>query len=223
MPPSELAAYLQVDAIRADTLPPSWNVAPTDPVYAAAQSSKGERLLGTYKWGLVPSWSKSASGGAKMINARAETLEQKFGPALSRRRCLVPAAGFFEWERREDGTKQPWFIAHGDGTPLVFAGLWEIWRPRDPQTSDGPPDDEPLRTCTIVTTSSNDTIARLHDRMPVVLAADDWDRWLDRSVTNPAAVTDLLVAAPPDEFVLRPANPKVNSVKNNGPELLVAQ
>ena len=144
-----------MDGVRAEALDPSWNVAPTDRVYAAAERAAREgepaqRVLGTYRWGLVPSWAKDPSIGSRMINARAETLERKFRRALERRRCLVPADGFYEWERRDDGTKQPWFIVRADGAPMVFAGLWELWRPP------GAEGDEPLRTCTIITTEAND-------------------------------------------------------------------
>lgn len=217
MEPAELAQYLGIDEIRTEAIPPSWNVAPTDPVYAAAENKEGRRLLGTYKWGLVPSWADDPKVASRMINARAETVADKFGPALSRRRCLVPAAGFYEWERLADGTKRPWFITRADGEPLVFAGLWEVWRPKDAG------DDVPLlRTCTIITTGANDTVARLHDRMPVVLDARDWDRWLDRSLTDVAAVSDLLRPASDGVIAMKPASTRVNSVKNNGPDLLVA-
>jgi putative SOS response-associated peptidase YedK len=210
-PPSVLADHLRVDEIRTEALDPSWNVAPTDQVYAVSESSRddrGRRLLGTYKWGLVPSWAKDVKVGA-------ETLDSKFKAAFARRRCLIPADGFYEWEKRDDGTKQPWFIHRADEAPMVFAGLWEVWR--DPA---GPADAELLRTCTIVTTGANDLIARLHDRMPVVISPQDWDRWLDRSITDPDAVRDLLAPADPRQFDLFEVSPRVNSVRNNDGELL---
>ncbi|MEA3077975.1 MAG: hypothetical protein QOF60_2883 [Actinomycetota bacterium] len=215
-----LAGYLDVDevVIPPDASPPaSWNVAPTDAVRAVAATREGNRrLLGTYKWGLVPSWAKDAKGGARMINARAETLESKFKNAVSRHRCLVPADGFYEWERVDEKTKQPWFIHRSDGAPLVFAGLWEAWR--DPA---GPADGPWLRTCTIVTTAANDLVGRIHDRMPVVLSPDSWARWLDRDLTDPAAVRDLLVAADPRQFEMYEVSTAVNSVRNNSGELVV--
>ncbi len=209
-----------MDGVRAEALDPSWNVAPTDRVYAAAERAAREgepaqRVLGTYRWGLVPSWAKDPSIGSRMINARAETLERKFRRALERRRCLVPADGFYEWERRDDGTKQPWFIVRADGAPMVFAGLWELWRPP------GAEGDEPLRTCTIITTEANDLVARLHDRMPVVLGPSDWDRWLDRAVTDPAAVRDLLAPPDPRAFEMYEVSTRVNNVRNNDGRLVL--
>jgi putative SOS response-associated peptidase YedK len=213
--PQVLAAYLGVDEIRTESLDASWNVAPTDAVYAVSEAKDERRLLGTYKWGLVPSWAKDPKVGSRMINARAETLDAKFKKAFERRRCLLPADGFYEWERRGDGTKQPWFIHRADGAPMIFGGLWELWR--DPE---GPPDADPLRTCTIITTESNELISPLHDRMPVVLAPSDWARWLDRDVTDTNAVRDLLAPADSRQFEMFAVSTLVNNVRNNGEELL---
>lgn len=210
-----------MDEVRTEALDASWNVAPTDTVYAAAETrphdgEPGRRLLGTYRWGLVPSWAKDPSVGSRMINARAETLEKKFGKAFERRRCLIPADGFYEWERRDDGTKQPWFIHRADGAPMVFAGLWEVWW--DPAAEE---DAEPLRSCTIVTTDANDLVRPLHDRMPVVLAPADWDLWLDREVTDPKALRGLLVPADPRALEMFEVSTRVNSVRNNDDELVL--
>jgi putative SOS response-associated peptidase YedK len=223
--PALLADYLHVDEIRTEALDPSWNVAPTDAVYAVAESRRrppegddpGEeekRLLGTYKWGLVPYWAKDPGVGSRMINARAETLDSKFKRTFERRRCLVPADGFYEWEKRDDRTKQPWFIHRADGAPMVFAGLWELWRPKDE------PDADPLRTCSIVTTEANGLVRRVHHRMPVVLSPSDWDRWLDRDVVDTAELRDLLQPADPRQFEMFEVSDKVNSVRNNGKDLL---
>jgi putative SOS response-associated peptidase YedK len=201
--------------VRAADLGLRFNVAPTDPVYAVAVGSDGERRLGTFRWGLVPSWAKDPKGAARMINARAETVVDKpaFRKALQRRRCLVPADGFYEWLRVGD-ERQPFHIAPKDGGTLWFAGLWEVWRPEDE------PDAELLRTCTIITTQANATLSPIHDRMPVILQREAWDTWLDRSVTDPAAVTPFLAPAP-DDLLSRTAVAKlVNSVKNDGPQLL---
>jgi putative SOS response-associated peptidase YedK len=213
--PSQLADYLRVDEVRTEALDASWNVAPTDPVYAVAENREEKRLLGTYKWGLVPFWAKDAKGGPKMINARAETLATKFKRTFERRRCLLPADGFYEWEKLEDGTKQPWFVQRADGAPMVFAGLWEIWKPEG--ASD---DDEPLRTCSIVTTAANDLLARIHDRMPLVLGPSAWDEWLDRSVTDVAQVSHLLRPADPRLFDMYEVSKAVNSVRNTSGELV---
>lgn len=212
--PEDLAAFLDAAVIRTEALEERYNVAPTDPVYAAAEQ-KGERVLGQFRWGLVPHWAKDRSIGSRMINARAETLAAKFGPAFERRRCLIPADGFYEWERRADGTKQPWFIHRADNAPMAFAGLWERWR--DPAAPD---DAEPLRTCTIITTDANELIAPLHDRMPVVLAPSAWDRWLDRDTRDTDALQRLLVPADPRSLERWPVSTRVNSVRNDGPDLL---
>ena len=219
--PSQLADYLRADEVRTEALDPSWNVAPTDAVYAVAERRAGDedeerrRLLGAYTWGLVPFWAKDAKGGARMINARAETLASKFRRTFERRRCLVPADGFYEWEKLDGGGKQPWFIHRADGAPMVFAGLWEVWKPEGASE-----EDEPLRTCSIITTSANDLLARIHDRMPAVISPHDWDLWLDRSVTDPAALRHLLAPADPRQFDMFEVSTAVNSVRNNSGDLV---
>jgi putative SOS response-associated peptidase YedK len=219
-----LADYLRVDEIRTEALDPSWNVAPTDAVYAVAETRDDRRLLGTYTWGLVPSWAKDANGGAKMINARAETVATKFKAALERRRCLVPCDGFYEWEKAvEEGArgkpktvKKPWFIHRADGAPLVFAGLWEVWWPADVDRDAT----DPLRTCTIITTNANELITPIHDRMPVVLSPDEWDQWLDRDNSDTNALVQLLKPADERALEMFEVSTRVNSVKNNDGELV---
>jgi putative SOS response-associated peptidase YedK len=212
-PTSVLAAYFEVDEVAAPSEGPNYNVAPTDPVPAVAVASSGERRLGVYRWGLVPSWSTSATGAARLINARAETVLSKaaFRTAFARRRCLLPADGFYEWARPADGPKQPWFVHRADGAPLAMAGLWEIWRP---------PEGELLRTCSVITTSANELMAPIHDRMPVLIEPGQWATWLDRANDDVASLAALL--APADDRVLEAhrVSPLVNSVRNNGPELL---
>lgn len=217
--PAQLADFLRVDDVRTEALGTSWNVAPTDRVYAVAENRAGERLLGAYRWGLVPSWAKDPKIGSRMINARAETLEAKFRPAFERRRCLLPADGFYEWEKRSDGTKQPWFIHRADGAPMVFGGLWEVWR-RAGEFRSAADDDEPLRTCSIITTEANDLLAPIHDRMPLVLGPDDWEVWLDREVTDVDVVRRLLRPADPGWFDLYEVSTAVNSVRNNSGDLM---
>jgi putative SOS response-associated peptidase YedK len=218
-PPLLLAEHFAVDEVRLDeddpAASPSYNVAPTDRVPAIA-SHGGRRLLGAFRWGLVPSWATDASGGARMINARAETLADKpaFREAFARRRCLVPADGFYEWRLTTGGLKQPVFISPPSGGVLAFAGLWESWR-----AADGVP---PLRTCTIVTTAANARLAELHDRMPVVLPRAAWATWLDPSFRDTVALADLLRPAPDDALELRDVSRAVNDVRNKGPELLGA-
>ena len=214
-PPDRLAELFGVTDVRAGDLGPRWNVAPTMDVYAVADGSDGERRLGAFRWGLVPWFADDPGGGAKMINARAETVAGKpaFRRALERRRCLLPADGFYEW-LRNGKERLPQLFAAADGSVLAFAGLWEVWRPKDD------PDAEPLRTCTIITTRANATMRPIHDRMPVVLSQPAWDRWLDRSPARPADLTDLLVPPPDDLLVARPVSLRVNNVKNEGADLL---
>lgn len=227
--PSQLADYLRADDVRTEALDPSWNVAPTDAVYAVAErrsaddDAEATRLLGAYKWGLVPFWAKDAKGGARMINARAETLESKFRRTFERRRCLVPADGFYEWEKLEGGGKQPWFIHRADGAPMVFAGLWEVWKPEgatDEDEAGTASGRQALRTCSIITTSANALLERIHDRMPAVISPHDWDQWLDRSVTDTASLRHLLAPADPRQFDMFEVSTAVNSVRNNSGELV---
>lgn len=197
-----------------DELPPSWNVAPTREVYAVAQRRDDRaRRLGAFRWGLVPSWAADPSIGARLINARLETLGEKpaFRRALAARRCLVPADGFYEWEKRADGTKQPFLVGRADGGLMAFAGLWEVWKDAGGQW---------LRTCTIVTTDATGPLGEIHNRCPVMLSPDKWDGWLDRDGHDAGAALSLLAPAPPDLLVLRPVSRDVNDVHNDRPGLL---
>ncbi len=214
-PPDRLADLFGVTDVRAGDLGPRWNVAPTLDVYAVAVGSDGERRLGTFRWGLVPWFAREASGGAKMINARAETVAEKpaFRRSLERRRCILPADGFYEWLRKPK-ERLPHLFTAADCSVLGFAGLWEVWRPKDD------PDAEPLRTCSIITTSANATMQPIHDRMPVVLAPAARDRWLDPSPIPPAELGDLLVPAPDDLLTRRAVSTMVNNVRNEGADLL---
>ena len=224
-PPLLLAEHFAVDEVRLDVdadpaASANYNVAPTDRVPAVACDRDGRRLLGAFQWGLVPSWSADPSGGARMINARAETLAEKpaFREAFARRRCLIPADGFYEWRLTTGGLKQPVFISPSSVSPqpvFAFAGLWEVWRP----AADAPP----LRTCTIVTTSANARLSSLHDRVPVVLPPSAWSTWLDPTVDDGhGELSALLVAAPDDAVELRDVSRADNDVRNNWPELLDA-
>ena len=215
----DLAKIFEVDEVRAEPLPSRYNVAPSLQVYAVA-ARRDHRALGTFKWGLVPYWAKDPSVGNRMINARAEGIESKpaFRAAMARRRCLIPADAFYEWQRRTDAGgrsagKLPFAIRRRDGRPMAFAGLWEVWR--DP----GNPDADPMRTCAIVTTAANELMAPIHDRIPVVLDAADWEQWLDPSV-DPDKARGLLVTPPSEWFELFPVSSRVNNASNEGPELL---
>jgi putative SOS response-associated peptidase YedK len=212
-----LAEYFAVEEVRAEPPGPSWNVAPTDPV-PSVLVRRERRLLGWLRWGLVPSWAKDARGAARSINARSESLASKpaFRSAFARRRCLLPADGFYEWQRLADGTRQPWLFRRADGAPLAMAGLWEVWR--DPSVAEH--EGELLRTCAVVTTGANTLMAPIHDRMPVLLEARDWAAWLDPATEDLEGLAALLVPADPRVLDCYPVTPRVNSVRENDAGLL---
>lgn len=210
----QLVEWLGVEEVVTPELPPSWNLGPGREAYVVASSREGSRRLGTMRWGLVPSWSAGPSVGARPINARAESLRERpaFAEAVVRRRCLVPVDGFYEWGPGPIGDRQPWFIAAATGEPLVLAGLWDRWVP---------PDGDPLVTFAIVTTPANVEVARLHDRMPAVLAgAEDQERWLARESTDADRFPALLRPLEPGRLRMRPVSTRVNNVANDGPDLL---
>jgi putative SOS response-associated peptidase YedK len=232
-----------------DHLPePDYNVAPTATVPAVfertvrpgsgddpAAVAQVRRRLAPLTWGLVPSWAKDRSIGSRLINARVETVAEKpaFRKAFAARRCLLPADGFYEWYTpdghdsdapggkgpggRNKVRKQPFFLHRRDGGLLVMAGLYEIWR--DPAL-DREDDAAWLRTCTVITTAATDAAGHIHDRMPMVVRPDAVDAWLDPTLTDPARVLELL-ATDADELEAYAVSTEVNSVKNNGPELLL--
>jgi putative SOS response-associated peptidase YedK len=187
-------------------LQPRWNVAPTQDAPVVRLAKDGQRELRMLRWGLVPFWAKDISGAARMINARGETVADKpaFREALKARRCLVPADGFYEWETLGDKpSKQPLLFRMADGKPFAFAGLWERWRPRDGGA--------PVETFTIVNTAANAIMARYHDRVPIVLAPEDYAAWLD-----PGTDARPLLKAPPSEwFTATRVSTRVNSVRND--------
>jgi putative SOS response-associated peptidase YedK len=195
-----------------------FNVAPTDEV-AAVVEHHGERLVDSFRWGLVPFYATNARGAARLINARAETVESTpaFRTAFARHRCIVPADAFYEWRRERDPAtgrtirSEPFAIRRTDGEPLAMAGLWSSWR--NPETA------ARLHTCTIVTTDPNELVARLHDRMPVILDPTDWDAWLSDS-TKPQELRPLLRPAPAGPLEAYAVSPAVNNVRNEGRELL---
>jgi len=217
----------------ARALPPSWNVAPTDPVRIVVErETDGDvrRSLRVARWGLVPGWAKDPSIGSRMINARVETLTTKpaFHKAAASRRCLVPAEGYFEWQAtrvltgatRSRATKQPFWIHPDDGRTLAFAGLYAFWR--DLALAD----DAPLRwlvTTTIVTggaVTDGPAIAAIHDRRPVILPTQEWDAWLDPRLTDTDRVLEML-HRPPPPLVAQAVSTEVNRVATNGPRLIV--
>src|SRR4051794_20266081 len=247
--PEDLAEEFEIDRTTltetvAEPLAPDFNVAPTKEVYAVVERpSAGEepagdsrrtaeerqpqsqRQLRVLRWGLVPFWAKDPAIGNRMINARMETVGEKpaFRQAFAKRRCLIPADGYFEWYPTEQKTKagkplkQPFFIRPKDGSVLAMAGLYEIWR--DPTRAD----DDPQRfrwTCTVLTTSAEDDLGRIHDRMPLLVEPERYAAWLDPAQNDPDGLRGLLVPAAPGRLEAYPVSTEVNSVRNNGPELV---
>ncbi len=205
----DLLVHFEVDEPPEQTLPASWNVAPTDPVYVVLERHDRRRLQ-VVRWGLVPSWAEDPKVGARMINARRETLADKpaFRSAYQRRRCLVPADGYYEWQRQ--GThKQPWFLTGRDGGPLAMAGLYEVWRA---------PDDTRLWTCTVITTQAADDHGEIHDRTPLLVPREAWTRWLDPGQPDPG--DGVLVPGAPGVLEAWPVGAAVGNVRNNGAELV---
>ncbi|GAA0386681.1 MULTISPECIES: SOS response-associated peptidase [Micromonospora] len=188
-----------------------YNVAPTDPVPLVRLDAQGHRALSRGRWGLLPPWSRSPANAARMINARAETVatSRAYAPAFARRRCLVPADGWYEWVRRPDGSKQPYYMTSTDDPVLAFAGIWSVW-----EAPSGP-----LLTFSVVTTAALGELAEVHDRMPLLLPRQRWATWLGPS-DDPAS----LLAPPPLEWLagveIRPVGPGVGNVRNDGPELI---
>ena len=202
---------------------PRYNIAPTQPVLVIANNHPDR--LEHFRWGLIPSWAKDASIGSRLINARAETLATKpaFRTALRRRRCLVPADGFFEWRvepvqaqgrpvRQAQGkpgkTKTPMYIRLKGGGLFAFAGLWDVWHS---------PDGSEIPSCTLITGEPNELVKPIHDRMPVILPKEAYGQWLNPKEQEPAALTELLQPYPASKMEAYPVSRAVNSPKNDSP------
>jgi putative SOS response-associated peptidase YedK len=219
---------------------PDYNVAPTKRVYAVMErrprdekhgqepdqepEQSAARELRVVRWGLVPWWAKDASGGGRLINARAETVAVKpsFRRAFTRRRCILPADGYYEWQAvTQDGKKlkQPYYIYRKDGGALAFAGLYELWR------DEALPDDHErawLWTAAIITTQATDDVGQIHDRMPMVIAPDHWADWLNPDNSEAGQLQATMLPAMAGGLTSHPVSTAVNSVRNNGPELIVS-
>ncbi|MBW4618925.1 MAG: SOS response-associated peptidase [Cyanosarcina radialis HA8281-LM2] len=194
-------------------LSPRYNVAPTQMVGTVIKPEESEkRQFKMLYWGLIPSWSKDKKMGAKLINARAETVAEKpsFRSAFKRRRCLVVADGFYEWQHLA-GKKQPFYIHLPDKQPFGLAGLWEHW-----ESAEG----EIIESCTIITTAANDLMQPIHDRMPVILHPQDYDLWLDPGVQKPELLQPLLSAYPAEQMAAYPVRTLVNKTTHDSPELI---
>ncbi len=204
------------EAFGLDRLPPlgpRYNIAPTQAVLAVRRAAEGDREGVLLRWGLVPSWAADLSIGNRLLNARAETVLEKpsFRTAFQRRRCLLPADGFYEW-RTVAGKKQPLHFRFRDGRLFALAGLWERWL--------GP--DGPVESCTVLTTGANDLVRPVHDRMPVILPPERYDAWLDPGNTDLPLLRSWLGPYPADEMTGVPANPLVNNARNEGPVCLAS-
>jgi putative SOS response-associated peptidase YedK len=222
-PTAELADVFDAESL-VDAAEPRFNVAPTDGIVAVVQPPDDRRLLTTLRWGLIPAWADSPKVGASMINARAETIftSPAYRASVRKRRCLIPADGFYEWRRQPDlangdpqrggkVAKQPFFIHRRDGAPLAMAGIWSPWKE--------PLSEQWLRSCAIVTTAADAFMAPIHDRMPVILPPEAWQRWLDPTVDDVAELRGVLE---PSSVLLEayPVSTLVNSVRNDSPELV---
>lgn len=232
--PEDLVEEFDIHHAGAPRIEPDWNVAPTKEVYAVLErpprpeqgpDEVPERHLKVLTWGLVPSWAKDPSIGNRMINARMETVAEKpaYRRAFERRRAILPADGYYEWYPTQQTTaggkprKQPYFIRPTDGGVLAMAGLYEIWR--DPSLAD----DDPARfrwTCTVLTTTAEDSLGHIHDRMPLMLERDRYDAWLDPRHQGRDDLLALLTPAAPGRLEAFPVSTLVSHVRNNGPELV---
>jgi putative SOS response-associated peptidase YedK len=205
-----------------DGFTPNYNVPPTSRIMAVALDGRGARRLGRFQWGLVPHWAKDSTGAARLINARSETALEKpsFRSSVPNKRCIIPLDGFYEWRTVNvdpKGPKRPVYVTRTDGRLLAVAGLWASWR--DPAIDGESP---LLHSCCILTTAANGTMSPIHDRMPVILEEADWSDWLAVGPQGTATerLVELMVPAAESILKARDVSPRVNSVRNNGPELI---
>ena len=206
--------------LRVPVFPKRWNVTPQSEVPVVYETREGERVAELMRWGLIPAWAKDPALGNKLNTARAEGIFDKpsFRQAVRRRRCLLPASGFYEWQAAAPAApakqpKQPWYILADDGQPLAMAGLFEAWRSAP---------DAPWRlTCCVVTCEANALMAPIHERMPVLVARRDWSTWLARSVHEPEAIAPLLAVPPATGLQARAVSRAVSRSSSEGPELVV--
>lgn len=211
LPPKSIAEHFQLDSI--EGIETRYNIAPTQNAVTVDAAPGGEgRIVNVRRWGLIPGWAKDAKIGARLINARSETAAEKasFRTPLKKRRCLVPASGFYEW-MRNGSVKQPYYIVLRDGGPLAFAGLWDRWDGGDAGT---------VESFTLLTTSANGIVGGIHDRMPVILKPGDYDRWLKSGSTPMEDIMPLLAPFPDKLMVMHPVGPTVNNARNEDPRCI---
>ena len=230
-PVDEISGYFRV--LTDAALEPRYNIAPTQPVVAVRVREGGDRRLAELRWGLIPYWAKDPAIGNRMINARAETAAQKtaYKEPVVRRRCLVLADGFYEWQKVKGGPKQPYFMSMTDGKSFAFAGLWDRWRPRGDQLEELTPaaratmplnKEGRVESCSFVTTEPNKLLAPIHDRMPVIVPPELWDTWLDPEVQEAAALGEILRPYPAELMQAHPVTTHVNNPANDDPECIKA-
>jgi putative SOS response-associated peptidase YedK len=224
-----LAETFAVDEVRTDALERRWNVAPSLDIYAVIERD-GSRRLGTLRWGFVPHWTTALKGARTPINARLETVasSKMFAAAFAERRCLLPADGFYEWRQPADGgPKEPYHLHRPDGAPFAFAGIWTVWR--DPATrrrdvgedaGDGVGDPTPVFSTAIVTTAAEGELARIHERVPVIVPEWLWADWLSADADEAPHLATALRGLDPPDLVAEPISTRVNDVRNEGPDLL---
>lgn len=209
MPPGIISELFAVSA-PAD-IPRSFNISPSSRILTVRDLEAGKELA-LLRWGLIPSWVKDSAAVKAIINARSETAQEKpfFRQALRKRRCIIPANGFFEWQRVES-SKQPYYIRMKSDVIMGLAGIWEYWMS---------PDGERLETCAILTVSSNSLIRAIHERMPVIIKPEDYSLWLDRDAADPEIVMPLCVAYPAELLEMYPVSSLVNNPRNNSSECI---
>ena len=221
--PERIASYFGAEA-DVESLGENFNVAPTQDIYGVVTGPDGIVRVQAFKWGLIPSWAKDRKIGSKMINARSETLPEKpaFKGLFAKKRCLIPMDGYYEWQAgAPDGPvnskgqplKQPMFIHRLDGEPMAVAGLWTAWKDKEDNG-------RWVQSATIVTTSANDEMQAVHDRMPVIVPASRWAEWLDPSNQDIGSLVDLFGARNDGILTLHPVSTEVNNVRNNDPALI---
>ncbi len=210
IPPDQLKATYGLHSL--PDITPRYNIAPSQQVLAVRQDNGGERGMALLKWGLIPSWAKDPKISYKMINARSETVHEKpsFKNAFHSRRCIIPASGFYEWERRGK-EKIPHYIHLKDGKIMSLAGLWDRWKS---------PEGNVVETCTILTTTANSLIKKLHDRMPVILHNDELELWLDKSIDEVDQLRELFNPYPSGRIEEHIVSKDVNSPSNDNPSLI---
>lgn len=206
--PTDAMATL-FEAVPSNDLPPvpNYNVCPTNRIHVV--TGDGQRRLVSMRWGFLPHWYKTPNDGPLLINARSETIAEKpaFRAACRERRCLIPVSGFYEWTKDAEGKRLPWYITRADGETTVLAGVWQVWERGEDR----------LVTCAIVTTPASEAMTAIHTRMPLSLDPDEWPLWLGEEGKGAAT---LMTPAPEDRFVWRRVDPKVNSNRASGPDLI---